>query len=366
MSSNKAETILDKLGESKIKDAHFSQFARDLISNLKEKQQKVVLKRFGLSGRKKVTLDSIGQEYGVTRERIRQIEAASINKLKKLAKLDHNKVTFDKILNAIKAKGGVVDEDALMDELILDLDENRKEEIKKILKFILLLSEDIRTIEESEHSRSGWALAHYSKEMLEDIAKTFASILESKGEVLTDEIILGEILKHEIINKYKDKITKEFLTSAINLSKKLHKTEDGKRGMANWPWVKPRTVRDKIFYVLSKNNEPMHFNEIAKNIEASAFDSKRATVQTIHNELISDSRFILVGRGLYGLSSWGYEGGTVEEVIEKVLKSAKAPMAQKDIVEEVMKKKKVKKATILINLQSSPKFKKTAEGYTLA
>ncbi len=82
MIKDKAETILDKLEESKIKDAHFSQFARDLISNLKEKQQKVVLKRFGLSGRKKVTLDSIGQEYGVTRERIRQIEAKALRRLR--------------------------------------------------------------------------------------------------------------------------------------------------------------------------------------------------------------------------------------------------------------------------------------------
>jgi len=366
MSKKNIDTIIDKLEESKVRDAHFSQFARDLLSNLKEKQQKVLLKRFGLSGRKKTTLEAIGKEFGVTRERIRQIEAASLNKLRRLARLDHNKVTFEKIRNVIESKGGVIDEETLAREFIADLNENRLEEIKKILRFILLLSEDIQTIQESEHLRFGWALSKYTKEMIEEITKAFSDILEAKGEVLADEIILDEILKHEVSRKYKEQLSSEMLKSTIKLARKLHKTEEGKRGLIHWPWVKPRTIRDKIFYILSKKGEPMHFSEIAEEIEKRAFDNKRATVQTIHNELISDPRFILVGRGLYGLSDWGYEGGTVEEVIEKVLKKHGTPMNKKDIVEEVLKRKKVKRATILINLQSSPKFKKTAEGYVVA
>ena len=364
MSNEKAEKIVNKIESNKIKDAHFSQFARDLISNLKEKQQKVILHRFGLSGRKRLTLDAIGKDFGVTRERVRQIEAASLNRLRKLAILEHNKPVFEKIKAILGQKGGIINEDALVDELIADLDQNRKEEIKKILRFILLLNEDVAAIEESENINAGWHLTSIDKKMIEDIIKVFSQILESKGEVLADEAILLEAAKHEIVEKFKKDATPEFLKSSIDMTKKLHKTEDGKRGLVTWSWVKPRTIRDKIFYVLSKKGEPMHFSEIADAIEKSSFDQKKATIQTIHNELISDNRFVLVGRGLYALNNWGFEGGTVEGVIEKVLKE-KAPLDQNSIVEEVMKKKKVKKATILINLQNSPKFKKTSDGYVL-
>lgn len=364
MSEEKAVKIINKIGSNKIKDAHFSQFARDLISNLKEKQQKVILHRFGLSGRKRLTLDTIGKDFGVTRERIRQIEAASLNRLRKLAVLDHNKPVFEKIKAILSQKGGITNEDGLVEKLITDLDQNRKEEIKKILRFILLLNEDIASIEESEHINAGWHLASLDKKMIEDIIKVFSQVLESKGEVLADEAILLEVACHEMVEKYKKEATPEFLRSSIDMTKKLHKTEDGKRGLTTWSWVKPRTIRDKIFFVLSKKGEPMHFSEIAEAIEKSSFDNKKATIQTIHNELISDDRFVLVGRGLYALNNWGFEGGTVENVVAKVLKN-KGPLDQNSVVEEVMKKKKVKKATILINLQNSAKFKKTSEGYIL-
>ncbi len=138
MIENNATQILEVLAESKIKDAHFAKFVRDLISHLKEKQRKVLMRRFGLSGRKHSTLDSIGKEFGVTRERVRQIEAASLAKLRKIAKLDHNKPTFDKIRAVIAGRGGVVKENALVNELIADLVKGREDEIKKTLKFILL------------------------------------------------------------------------------------------------------------------------------------------------------------------------------------------------------------------------------------
>ncbi len=357
--------ILETLTESKIKDAHFAKFVRDLISHLKEKQRKVLMRRFGLSGRKHSTLDSIGKEFGVTRERIRQIEAASLVKLRKIAKLDHNKSTFDKIRVIITGCGGAVKENILASELIADLAKEREDEIKKTLKFVLLLDEEVRAIPESDQTHAGWALSQYTAGMIGEIANAFSSILEARGEVMEDEALLTAIAQHEVAKKHAENVNPAFFKSAMELSRQLHPHGEGKRGLSSWSWVKPKTIRDKIFYILSKKGEPLHFSEIAKEIEKGAFDLKKVTVQTVHNELISDKRFVLVGRGLYGLTTWGFEAGTVEEVIEKIMRKASAPMAQKDIVEKVMEKKRVKKATILINLQSSKKFKRSKDGWML-
>jgi len=54
-----------------------------VLSTLSEREQKIVKMRFGLENGKSHTLEEVGQEFAVTRERIRQIEAKALAKLRK-------------------------------------------------------------------------------------------------------------------------------------------------------------------------------------------------------------------------------------------------------------------------------------------
>jgi RNA polymerase primary sigma factor len=54
----------------------------EVLSALSDREAKVLRMRFGLSGNKMMTLEEVGQKFGVTRERIRQIEAKALRKLK--------------------------------------------------------------------------------------------------------------------------------------------------------------------------------------------------------------------------------------------------------------------------------------------
>ena len=111
----------------------------------------------------------------------------------------------------------------------------------------------------------------------------------------------------------------------------------------------------------------MHFSQIAKHIKDSDFKRKDVTTQAIHNELIKDGRFVLIGRGIYALKEWGYQKGTVADIISKILKKNKEPMHRDDIVREVLKSRQVKETTILLNLQGKPQFKRVAKAtYELA
>ena len=56
---------------------------KDLLSTLSDREQKIVRMRFGLDSGKSHTLEEVGQEFAVTRERIRQIEAKALAKLRK-------------------------------------------------------------------------------------------------------------------------------------------------------------------------------------------------------------------------------------------------------------------------------------------
>jgi len=54
-----------------------------ILSTLSDREQKIIKMRFGLEGGKSHTLEEVGQEFAVTRERIRQIEAKALAKLRK-------------------------------------------------------------------------------------------------------------------------------------------------------------------------------------------------------------------------------------------------------------------------------------------
>jgi RNA polymerase primary sigma factor len=54
----------------------------EVLQALSDREAKVLRMRFGLSGNKMMTLEEVGRKFGVTRERIRQIEAKALRKLK--------------------------------------------------------------------------------------------------------------------------------------------------------------------------------------------------------------------------------------------------------------------------------------------
>ena len=154
---------------------------------------------------------------------------------------------------------------------------------------------------------------------------------------------------------------------AIASISKLLASLNGLYGLTKWPTVNPKNIRDKIYVILETKKEPMHFSAIAKEISESNFKRKNVTIQAIHNELIKDPRFILIGRGIYALKAWGYSKGTVAEIIKGILETAGEPLSREEIVKRVLKTRKVKETTILLNLQNKNFFKKVDKNsYTLA
>jgi len=107
--------------------------------------------------------------------------------------------------------------------------------------------------------------------------------------------------------------------------------------------------------VFKKVGNPLHFREVTNLIE-------NAHLQTVHNEIIKDSRFVLVGRGIYALSEWGYYPGQVKEVILKILKESEKPLKKEEILEKVLSQRLVKENTILLNLSDKKYFLKDSLG----
>lgn len=93
--SDSGKTLLDTIPDVNVKDptetlqeesVHSS--LEDCLSQLSDKQREVVERRFGLHGYSVSTLEEVGQEIGVTRERVRQIQMDALKKLKRILEQD--------------------------------------------------------------------------------------------------------------------------------------------------------------------------------------------------------------------------------------------------------------------------------------
>ena len=140
---------------------------------------------------------------------------------------------------------------------------------------------------------------------------------------------------------------------------------DRKWGLREWPEVNPKGIKDKAYVALRNTGKPLHFRDVAVLIaelqEVLGITSKRVLPQTVHNELIKDNRFVLVGRGMYALNEWGYSAGTVKDVLRVLLSKNKA-LAKQELINLVKKERQVKDSTILLNLQDKNIFTKDTQG----
>jgi DNA-directed RNA polymerase delta subunit len=112
---------------------------------------------------------------------------------------------------------------------------------------------------------------------------------------------------------------------------------------------------------MKHHKKPEHYSAITEMINKARFDDRKAYKETVHNELIKDQRFILIGRGIYALSEWGFKPGVVADVIVEILKQSGQPMPKEKIIEEVLKSRMVKKNTILVGLSNKKLFQKVGK-----
>lgn len=325
------------------------------VVGLKANEQRVVLGRFGIDESRK-TLSSIGKELGLSRERIRQIEKEG---LKKMAKniIDKENIYVEKIIESFKKSGGVSNHDSIAEKFLEEKLLSNKNEINS-LGLIFYLIPQLKKIDKTRELENGWLLAEIDKKEASKILNDWEKHLEKTKKPATIEVLINAHPHH---SKYE--IT--FLSELPSVSKKIVKTESGFIGLSVWPEVNPKNVRDKIYFILKKENKPMHFGDISSKINKEKFSVRKVVQATVHNELIADDRFVLVGRGIYALKEWGYKPGTVFDIIRQILEE-KGSMKIDDIISEVSKQRTVKKNTILINLQTKKEFIKIGrESYKL-
>lgn len=328
---------------------------QDILGTIEhEREREIVSRRFGLFDRRE-TLEQIGELLGITRERVRQLEKAIINRLKAAAEKDlpHINEVEKALITQLNEMGKV----ARVSEITSKVAASDNKHNQARVAFLAQLSPNIAVIEDNDHffHSIGLAADHTEKHIRDHVSKIIEAIKN-----------IGEPTDIESISKSVGNKDAKHTEALASISKNVA-TLHGRWGLVKWPMVNPKNIRDKIYVILHDNKKPMHFSEIADAIKASDFRRKDVTTQAIHNELIKDKRFVLIGRGIYALREWGYSKGTVADVIADVLREEGGALHRDEIVKRVLKSRQVKETTILLNLQGKPQFKRVAKAtYALA
>lgn len=314
---------------------NYQQVCGEFLEKLPSKQREVIERRFGLKTGRRETLEAIGKSHKICRERVRQIEKVSLAKMKKTASA-HKEIAkiFAKHL---KGCGGVREENALLEEL-------GGKEFKMHANFLLTLSGEFLHFGETGNYVSFWALDNESANAAKNfIALVQANLTESKRLLSGRELAALGQMKKAIAESY------------LGISKSVQKNSEGLYGLREWPEVSPKGIKDKIYLLFKKNQKPLHFTDVAQRIEGSL-------VQTVHNELIRDKRFVLIGRGIYALKEWGYLEGDVKDVILNIFSNENRPLTKEEILDRVMKQRLIKENTVLMNLSNKRYFSRDNNG----
>ena len=329
---------------------NYAQLYAKLTKGLSPKIKDIFNRRFGVKSGNAETLESIGKSLGITRERVRQIEEAGFTYVRK-----NNKEVLENIFKEFHGyfaqKGGFKKEEVVLEDL-------GSKNQQPYVAFFLTMGDNFFRVCGKKDYHYFWAAMPETEKKAKETLSALVADIKTHGKLLTKQELLSQIAP-------KHNLHEASLASYLEVSKKIQENKEGKLGLIDWPEIKPRGVKDKAFLVFKKHQKPLHFREITSlidQLDISVDSEKKTHPQTVHNELIKDARFVLVGRGMYALGEWGYVPGTIKDIISKTLKEKPHLASRDEIVKEVLSQRLVEKNTILIKLNDKKHFQKGADG----
>lgn len=322
-----------------------------------ERMSMIIKKRFGLTDGVKHTLEEIGREEGLTRERIRQIQVKAMRRLA-YPRSAFRKLMQSRITDWLASRDGVVDETEA-NKHFLTTEGFDKYDGSSVLD----LADEMRLI--SKAARKGvvvYPIALAGIKPNEILAKAEKVLSDSEDALSIDEIrnrirLTTETFKYPATPKMQPEV---FLKKLFALIPTINKV-DGEEGKlyalhSNEKYF-PRHRSNVIYKVMKAGEKPLHFTEVAQKVNDLKIVNKELDARNALNILIDDKRFAHTGiRGTYGLTEWGLRRELLPKLIEECMNKAGYPLSMDQIFHYVSKYKYTKKGNINAILSSNRKF----------
>ena len=224
-----------------------------------------------------------------------------------------------------------------------------------------LLNHRFHFVKESKTVYSFWKTPEASIDFFDKVIDDIRQLIHEHKDTVILEDLIKKITQANFFSS-NDDLNDKMVVNFLDITKKIENNPYEEWGLAEWPSITPKRMNDKIYIVLRKESKPLHFTEIAETINKMEFDQRKAYPATIHNELILDKKYVLVGRGIYALKEWGYKPGVVADVIAEILNEIGRPMSKKEIIAAVLDKRLIKETTIALALMNKDRFARDEKG----
>lgn len=351
------DTIIDTHQKESLQQFELNVIIDRILNPLKEREKHILSKRYGLSGAEVSTLKAVGEDQGLTRERVRQIEKELLKNLKRgVVELEDFMTARDLLVTTITEHGGIMSEKALTHYLgytdPADI---------QALKFLLKLIVELEEHSSDNHIRQSWAKLGFERDFLHDFIASTKDLLDNHGQPISADQFLEQFQESDFYKKNETRLTPKVVLNYLHTAEAIRKNPFDEYGLAHWNEIKPKDVGDKAYLVMKHHGKPEHYSAITDLINQNNIDSRKAYKETVHNKLIKDKRFVLVGRGIYALTEWGYKPGVVADIIAEVIKEAGEPLSRDEIVKRVLDRRLVKKNTVLVGLSNKKLFRKVGK-----
>ena len=178
-----------KAGAVKALSFDTAALVKRLLAEVPERAREVLVFRFGLgSSAERETLEAIGERWGITRERVRQIEAAGIDAIRTSKAFDDSVAAFDELCGFVRNMGSIVHEDDLLGALAAD------EKSRNRIRFLLVVGSSFIRERETEHFYARWHVDPGTAEMVHEALTRLYSTL-SDDEVLEESEMIERFLE---------------------------------------------------------------------------------------------------------------------------------------------------------------------------
>lgn len=344
---------------------NFEKVLSRLMQDLNEREQEVITRRYQLDKNmaKYHTLQDIGNTYSITRERVRQIENESLRKLREASKdleFANDLKKLEQALHIFLEKhGGFAVESHLLDNFVTTDHELGDYHAQAYLFLLDNFVNSVKKVNDSKHFAVFWKLADFEHQMVEDVFNAVTEELGASGQPVNKAELL-KLVDSKINDAHKNLFTlflqkhglseNDLYNLYLAFSTSIAENILGEFGLSHWENIQPRKLSDKINLILHQAGEPLHFKELAERLNKAPFPGKKVCAATIHNELISNAEYVLASRGYYGKKNWEFVGGTIADLVIKVLKEARQPMATKEIYQQIAKIRPVNQTTVYLTL----------------
>lgn len=313
-------------------DKPIDQFMMDHLrpANVNERDMCIFLMHKGLVNGEASTLEDIGERFGITRERIRQVVKSVTDSID--SSIERKRLNLSPLIDLIDSlvldKGGVADPKHLSDRIEWEK-RSPAESFLLFLEFLLETSPNI-------HMKNGIVIV-WPNDKIDDLLRIVEQHLSECGEPLPIKDIQNMEPVVDYLKKADMKMSIEVLEKLARWNRRLGITPDGKMGLRKWKWAFPHTKKDRLYYVLKATGYPMYYPdahaELRRMFPGQYSGDSRITLSAF--QTYKDA-FNLVDHGTYALKEWNVGTYvTVGNAIEGAMTKAGGALTYAEIRREV-------------------------------